>query len=213
MSEAPPSTATSMRRSPTATRRSRRRSLEWAPATRASLACIASLLHMSGQEVEELLGGELGRVVALALKERSRKGVFPGELGEGQVVGVRDDRGDRAIEPEQEVVGPALNRAEDLVEVPAGPPDPNGFDLVKIHGLRARPHVRPRLRPQVHPRIPAVALRYLSGPLQLPSLCGIGADAATKDSPISPRGRRSRPDWLPGLPGVLSPPQTPPPHE
>src|SRR6266508_1050701 len=147
---------------------------------------------MGGQEVEELLGGELGRVVALALKERSRKGVFPSKLGKGQVVGVRDDRGDRAIEPEEEVVGPALDRAEDLVEVPAGPPDPNGFDLVKIHGLRARPQVRPRLRPQVHPRNPALALRYLSGPLQLPSLRGIGADAATRDSPFSPR-------WLPNV--------------
>jgi hypothetical protein len=76
------------------------------------------------------LGGELGRVVALALKERPGEGVLASELGEGQVVGVRDDRGDGAIEPEQEVVGPALNRAEDLVEVPAGPPDPNGLDLV-----------------------------------------------------------------------------------
>ena len=87
-------------------------------------------------------------------------------------------------------MGPALNRAEDLVEVPAGPPDPDGFDLVKIHGLRARPHLRPRLRPQVHPRNPALALRYLSGPLQLSSLSSTALDAAPRDSPISPR-------WLP----------------
>src|SRR6266540_1844201 len=135
MSDAPPSTATSIRSSPTATRRSRRRSLEWAPATSVSLACIASLPHVGGQEVEELLGGELGRVVALSLKKRPRQGVLAGELGEGQVVGVGDDRGDRAVEPEHQEVGPALDLAQDLVEVPAGPPDPNGLDLAKIHGL------------------------------------------------------------------------------
>src|SRR5918995_6162811 len=38
----------------------------------------------------------------------------------------------------------------------------------------------------------ALALRYLSGPLQLASLPGVGSDAATTDSPVSPR-------WLPAL--------------
>jgi pimeloyl-ACP methyl ester carboxylesterase len=101
-------------------------------------------------------------------------------------------------------VGPALDRAEDLVEVPAGPPDPNGLDLVKIHGLRARPHVRPRLRPQVHPRNPALALRYLFGPLQLPSLSGIGP-MLRREAPRSlPDDSPSSPPQLAGF--AISPP-------
>jgi len=35
-------------------------------------------------------------------------------------------------------------------------------------------------------RDPALALQYLSGPLQLASLPGVGSDAATTDSPVSP---------------------------
>ena len=133
-----------------------------------------------------------------------------------------DDRGDRAIEPEQQVVSPALDRAEDLVEVPAGPPDPNRFDLVKIHGLLARPYLRPRLRPQVHPQNPGVSLRYLSGALQLPSLSTIGSpDARTAGSPFSPRrrprqselkscGRGGLPVCSPFPPRQVSPPRTRP---
>ena len=43
-------------------------------------------------------------------------------------------------------------------------------------------------------RDPALALRYLSGPLQLASLPGVGSDAATTDSPVSPPdGSRASP--------------------
>src|SRR6266511_974142 len=119
MSEDPPMTATSMSNSPTATLRSMRLRLAWARGI-ASTACIGFSLHVSGQDFEELLGAEGCGVVALPLKDGLGQGVLASELGEGQVVGVGDERGHRPVASEEQVVGTALDSAQDDVEVLPG---------------------------------------------------------------------------------------------
>src|SRR6266540_5616312 len=103
MSEDPPTTATSMSNSPVTTLRSRRLRFALARGI-ASTACIGLSLHVVGEDVQELLDAEGRGVVALALEHGLGERVLARQLGEGQVVRVRDKRGHRPVESKEQVV-------------------------------------------------------------------------------------------------------------